>query len=427
MAVKLKPLSEQTIVITGASSGIGLTTARMAAKAGAKVVLVARSEDALKQLADEINAADGRAIYIVADVGDPDEVQRVSELALETFGGFDTWVNDAGVGIWGKVTETSLADMHRLFDTNFWGVVYGSLEAVKVLRQRGGALINVGSAVSDRVVHMQGVYSSSKHAVKGFTDAIRMELEADDAPVSVTLIKPGAINTPFPEHARNYMSEEPGLPPPVYAPETVAKAILHCAQVPTRDLFVGSGGKSLSSLGYHAPRLGDKLMESDAFVAMNKSKEPRQRPFSDSGLEHPANRLSERGNYKGHTKEVSLYTQAKTNPWIAGAVVAGAGLVAAALWWEGQNKGSESPVGGFQPLMGINPSSIREHMEVLGSDGTHVGVVDHVENGYIKLTRNDFEAGGQHHLLSVSRVATVDQSVRLSITGAEAMRQWQAV
>ena len=193
--MKLKKLSQQIIVITGASSGIGLTTARMAAEAGAKLVLAARSENALKELTDEINNNGGKAIYVVADVGKQEDVRKIADQANEKFGGFDTWINNSGVGIFGKIEDTSIEDMRQLFETNFWGIVYGSLEAVKTLKKRGGALINLGSVVSDQVVHLQGIYSTSKHAVKGFTDALRMELEADEQPVSVTLIQPSAINT----------------------------------------------------------------------------------------------------------------------------------------------------------------------------------------------------------------------------------------
>jgi len=171
MTLMLKPLEVQVIVITGATSGIGLVTAREAAKRGARLVLASRSEDALKDLADEIKEAGGEATYVVADVGDEQDVQRIAAGARERFGGFATWINNAGVSIYGNLTEVPIDEQRRLFDTNYWGVVYGSLTAVQQLRQRGGALINVGSALSDRAIPLQGAYCASKHAVKGFTDA----------------------------------------------------------------------------------------------------------------------------------------------------------------------------------------------------------------------------------------------------------------
>jgi short-subunit dehydrogenase len=329
MGVKLKKLNEQVLVITGASSGIGLVTAREAARRGAKLVLAARAEDALHQLADEINASGGEAVYVAADVGREEDVRRVAEAALARFGRVDTWVNNAGVSIYGRIMETPVEDMRRLFETNFWGVVYGSRVAAEILRQRGGALINVGSVVSDRAIPVQGVYSASKHAVKGFTDALRMELEEEGAPVSVTLIKPSTIDTPYTKHAKNLMEKEPSLPPPIYAPETVAEAILHCAETPERDVYVGGGGKALSVMEKYAPRLGDKMMETFFFDAQQQDAPPRSP--GDGGLYEASGELKERSGDDRVVLESSVYTKASLHPLLTGALFVGAGLAAAAL------------------------------------------------------------------------------------------------
>src|SRR5690606_22426457 len=114
--------------------------------------------------------------------------------AVEAFGRIDTWVNNAGVSVFGRIQDVPLEDHRRLFETNFWGAVHGSLVALEHLGERGGALINVGSAYSHRAVPLQGMYGASKHALRGFTDALRAELEAEGAPVSVTLVKPGGID-----------------------------------------------------------------------------------------------------------------------------------------------------------------------------------------------------------------------------------------
>lgn len=209
MATSLKPLEQQVIVITGSSSGIGLATARAAAARGARVVLAARNGEALARIEREIVEQGGRAAHVVADVGRREDVQRIADVALERFGGFDTWVNNAGIGVYGRLDKLSEPDAKRLFDTNFWGVVFGSQVALPHLERTGGALINLGSVVSDIAMTTQGMYAASKHAVKGFTDALRLELEERDAPVSVTLIKPAAINTPYVDHAANYTGVEP--------------------------------------------------------------------------------------------------------------------------------------------------------------------------------------------------------------------------
>jgi short-subunit dehydrogenase len=330
MKIELKSLGAQVVVITGASSGIGLVTARMAAKRGARLVLAARSEEAVRQLADEINSAGGEAVHVAADVGSEEEVEHIAETARQRFGGFDTWVNNAGVSIYGKILDVATEDHRRLFETNFWGVVYGSRVAARYLKRRGGALINVGSTLSDRAIPIQGMYSASKHAVKGFTDALRMELEAEEAPVSVTLIKPGAINTPYPQHAKNYLEAEPTLPPPVYAPEVVAEAILHCAEHPERDVFAGGGGKAISMSEKYAPRLTDKAMEMTMMEMQKSERPPRNREHN--GLYQASGKLNERGRYEGHTSESSLYTKASLHPLTTTVLVLGvAGLTIAAL------------------------------------------------------------------------------------------------
>lgn len=255
----LKPLSEQVMVITGASSGIGLATARMAAAAGARVVLAARSGEVLDAVAAGIAADGGEALAVPTDVADRAQVEALAQAAVDRFGRIDTWVNDAGVSIWGRIDRTPEADMRQLFEINFWGTVHGSLAALPHLRASRGALINVGSLASDQSLSLQGVYAASKHAVKGFTDALRAELKHDGAGVTVTLIKPAGIGTPLARHARNHTGHEARLPPPVYGPREAARVILRAATHPTRDAFVGGAALMMSTLSSLAPRLMDAV------------------------------------------------------------------------------------------------------------------------------------------------------------------------
>jgi len=260
MSVNLKPLKEQVIVITGASSGIGLATAESAAKQGAKVVLAARSGKTLDEVASRINGSGGQAVAVTCDVADRGQVDAVARAAVERFGRIDTWANVAGLAIYGRLDEVRDEDSRRLFDINFWGVVYGSLVALPHLKKQGGALINVGSEVSEAVVPILGMYSASKHAVKGFTDALRLEIErVDKAPVSVTLIQPTAVDTPFDEHARNYMDQEADLPSPMIDPQQVADAILGAAVKPARDVKVGMMAKMNTFMSKNLPGIADRM------------------------------------------------------------------------------------------------------------------------------------------------------------------------
>jgi short-subunit dehydrogenase len=329
MKPKFKPLREQVIVITGASSGIGLATARRAAKAGARLVLVSRNDDALQQLAREIEDSGGEVLHLSADVGQRNELKRVASEAAARFGGIDTWVNNAGVSIYGRLTEVSDEDHHRLFQTNFWGLVNGSLAAIPYLKVNGGALINIGSVLSDQAAPLQGMYSASKHAVKGFTDALRMELEEEGAPISVTLIKPAAIDTPYPQHARNYTSQEPGLPPPVYHPDEVAKAILYAATHIKRDIYVGSGGRAMSIANRTLPRVMDRVGQTFLAKSQLRQEAPRE---PEGALHRPGVGMKVRGDHPGYVMKTSLYTRASMHPLLTGALLGAAGVTAVALF-----------------------------------------------------------------------------------------------
>jgi short-subunit dehydrogenase len=330
MAVRLKTLAEQVIVLTGASSGIGLATARAAAERGARLVLVARNEEALEDLAGEIRSRGGDAVAVPADVARQADLERVARTAIETFGGFDTWINGAAVTTYGEMEEVPLADQRRLFDVNYWGLVQGSLIAARHLRRRGGAIINIGSVLSHRALMLQGPYSASKHAVKGFTEALRMELEHDDARVSVTLIKPSAIDTPYVEHARNYL-DSPGvaLPPPVYDPHVVARAILFACENRRRDLVVGFGGWAMALMGRFFPRLTDYGMEA-TMEPFQKSDDPGRRERRDN-LYGPREDGAEHSSRPVSSRKTSLLLEAQMHPVAAFAAMAGLGLAAAWL------------------------------------------------------------------------------------------------
>jgi short-subunit dehydrogenase len=335
MAVRLKPLSRQCIVITGASSGIGLATARMAAGKGASVLLVSRNETALREAVEDIRARGGRADFAVADVADRSALEAAADRAEERFGGIDAWVNDAGTSIIGRLQETPIEDQRRLFETNYWGVVNGSLVAAERLARRGagggGAIINLGSIISDRALIYQGTYSATKHAVKGFTDTLRMELEAARAPISVTLIKPAGIDTPFQEHVPTRLAA-PGVrvPPPAYDPRLVARAILYACEHPKREMIIGGLGAITTVMGRLFPRATDRLMELTGEAA--QTTRHAGRPGWRDNLYQPRADGTERSSLPGMPhRRTSLLLEAQMHPMATLAVVAGIGALAAGL------------------------------------------------------------------------------------------------
>jgi short-subunit dehydrogenase len=315
----LKPLSSQTIVITGGSSGIGLATALAAAKKGARLVLAARNTDALRSIVRQINDAGGTAAAVAADVSREDEVRKIVNAALTQFGGFDTWINDAGLGIYGRIEDVSIEDSRQLFDINFWGMVYGAREAAQHLKRKGGAIINLGSVASDMPLPLHGIYCASKHAVKGFTDTLRLELKAENSPVSVTLIKPASIGTPFFVHAKNYMDEEYKASAPVYAPEEVASAILYAATHRIRDIYVGGAGPLMTG----AQRLMPSFMDWYQSRDLPEAKTRLSTRLPDGSLYEPGGDGKVHGDkVKGGGGAISVYTRAVTNPAITGATIA---------------------------------------------------------------------------------------------------------
>ncbi|MFP5384904.1 MAG: SDR family oxidoreductase [Bacteriovoracia bacterium] len=330
MPIRLKPLHQQVIFITGATSGIGLSTVHRAVEQGAKVFMTARNEDDLQKLQDEMRHKGYETAYAVCDVAEIDQLQFAVDQCLNTFGRIDTFINNAGISIYGKLMETTIDEARRLFDTNFWGVVNGCKVAVPVMRESGGSIINIGSVLSEVALPIQGVYSASKHAVKAFTDTLRRELMAEKAPIQITLVMPGAIDTPYPEHARSHIGE-PVHTPPVYSPEVVAKVILRCAERPTREIGVGASSYLFPFIERFFPNLQDKIM-SKAYMenAQSNNRQHLPREHGDAGNLNliPHKEGSEDGHYPGHVMKSSLATEvAERKGLIKG------GAVAAGLAW----------------------------------------------------------------------------------------------
>ncbi|MDQ3077981.1 MAG: SDR family oxidoreductase [Pseudomonadota bacterium] len=335
MSNRLKPVAEQVVVITGASSGIGLATARRASEMGARLVLAARNGSALDEICAAINDRGGKAMAVTIDIADHGAAERIAEQALAAFGGFDCWVNNAAVAMFAPLTEVTLEEHRRVFDVGYFGYVQGSLAAVRHLRDKGGTLINVGSILSDRAVPLQGPYSAMKAAVMAFTDALRMELENDGSLMAVTLIKPSAIDTPYIEHARNKL-DAPARPPPppaiLYDVELVAKAICFAASNRRRSLTVGGSGLMLTALAPLQPRLTDLFLE-EMLDEEGQTGDTPPEPGAYDNLFEPRADGRTASNQDRPVRGTSLYLEAQMHPLATAALVGGAAALAGGAVW----------------------------------------------------------------------------------------------
>ncbi len=311
--MKLKPIAEQVVVITGASSGIGRETALRFAERGAKVVATARSEPGLQSLVAEITARGGQAAYAVCDVADFAQVEHVADTAVRTFGRIDTWVNNAAVSVYARFEDTTPDEFRRVMEVSYLGQVHGALAALPRLRQAGGgALIGISSVESIVSLPLHSSYSASKHAVEGMLDGLRRDLLAEGAPISVTSIKPATINTPFFNNARNKMDVKPKGPPPIYQPSVVADCVLYAAEHPVRDLYAGGGGRMMAVAQIFTPTLVDVAMARMG-IASERTNEP-QPGGTPGALYAPRTDDRAEGDFSTRARRVSLYTWLETHP-----------------------------------------------------------------------------------------------------------------
>jgi len=254
-----KPLDQQVIVITGASSGIGRETAKPLAKRGASVVVSARRDEALDDLVDLIKAEGGEATSIPVDVSDYTAVEALATGARDTYGRIDTWVNNAAVLLVGEFEHLDLDESRRLFDVNFWGEYHGMKAALSVMRDQGyGTIINITSVTARRPLPLQSVYSASKAALNGLTEAVRAELQGSG--IELCLVMPATIDTPLYQHSRSKEGYTPRAFAPIYPPSEVANAIAKVAEHPRRSIYAGPAGKFMSVSNQLMPDVMDKVL-----------------------------------------------------------------------------------------------------------------------------------------------------------------------
>lgn len=255
-------LSDQVVVIVGATSGIGRATARRMANRSARLVVTARDAEALNGLAQELSALGAGGVETVpGDVADAAHSQEIIDRALARFGRIDTWVHVAGVEIFASFDETQPEEFRRLIEVNLLGPAYAAKAALPALEQRGtGAFIAVSSVAADVPVPFQSAYSASKHGLDALLRSIRMELEQDGSAVTITQIQPYGIDTPLFGVALTRLNGPPRPAAPTYGPEVVAELIVHAAEHPSRELFAGGFGWLSAMTMRYAPRLGEAVI-----------------------------------------------------------------------------------------------------------------------------------------------------------------------
>ncbi len=342
MQVKLRPIQQQVVVLFGATSGIGLETALRMVEKGARVAIIGRSKEGVDMAVDRVcehlrvsqlqshrdtdlsglYGVQDRVLGIEADTTHWEQVRNAAEEVVATYGRIDTWVHLAGVGEWALFEDTTPEEFQQIIQVNLVGQAYGAMAALPYLKQQGGALIFVASILGRIPMPYQSAYVASKHGIIGMADSLRMEVEHNQQPVSVTTILPSSINTPMFNKARTKIGSTPMPMPPIYSPDTVAKAILYAAQNPVPEITVGGGGYMMQSL-HRVSRPAVRGFMRSGF-AVQHSDDPKSADAPHNLYQHIEGYNLVEGEYSAQTMRFSLYTWLKTHPLVRFALMGAA-------------------------------------------------------------------------------------------------------
>jgi NAD(P)-dependent dehydrogenase (short-subunit alcohol dehydrogenase family) len=327
---KKRPLSQQVIVVTGASSGLGRAVARLAGRRGAKVVVTARNSEALEACVREIEAFGSEALAVPADCTVQDEVAQVVEQAVDRFGRIDTYVANAIVTVYAETYRYEADELRRIMDVNFFGQVYGYWAVLPHLRESQGTFLSVQSALAYRGIPLQGGYCASKAALRNFFESARVELMKDRSGVDVSIVHPAAINTPQFDRDRQKIGKQPQPVPPIYQPEPFAAAVIHCCEHPIRELPIGWGAQKLMWGQKLSPRAGDLMLLRMGWKG--------QHTDEDKPLDSPDNLFrplpgdpGAHGRFDARSRTTTLWTSLRLRRWLVGAAVVGAAAVAGSV------------------------------------------------------------------------------------------------
>jgi len=240
MRLAPQDLRRTTIVVTGASAGVGRATALRFARAGARLGLIGRDAEALEEVKQEVERRGGTAIVAPSDVADAAAMFASADAIAAAAGGIDIWINDAMVTVFSPVWRMAPEEFRRVTEVTYLGVVHGTMAALRHMRPRNrGTILQVGSALAYRGIPLQAAYCGAKHAIRGFTDSLRSELIHSKSEIAVTMVQLPAVNTPQFDWARTHMPRQPRPVPPVVEPEAIAEIIFRTALQPRREVWIG--------------------------------------------------------------------------------------------------------------------------------------------------------------------------------------------
>ncbi|OYN77477.1 SDR family oxidoreductase [Mycolicibacterium sphagni] len=329
--------SAHTVVITGASAGIGRASARMFGARGDRVALLARGPSGLDGAVKDVENAGGQALAIPTDVADYAEVDAAATVVERTFGPIDIWVNVAFTSVFAPFHQITAEEYRRVTEVSYLGYVHGTMVALSRMRPRNtGTIVQVGSALGDRAIPLQSAYCGAKHAINGFTESVRTELMHEDSNVHITVTQMPAVNTPQFSWVLSRLPRHPQPVPPIYQPEIAARAVLFAADHPRRKQFWVGASTAATVLGQRvAPALLDRYLAKTGYASQqtgewvspdrpNNLWEPRD---DDQGGDHGAH-----GVFDDRSLSVSpqlWFSQHARQTVLTGA--AGAVAIAAAL------------------------------------------------------------------------------------------------
>ena len=326
LAERTNGTKRETVVITGASAGLGRATAREFGRRGARVGLLARGRDGLEAAKREIEQSGGTAVVVPTDVADAAAVEKAAGVVEEQLGPIDIWVNNAMTSVFSPIKEMKPEEYKRVTDVTYLGVVYGTMAALKrMLGRNRGTIVQVGSALAYRSIPLQSAYCAAKHAIAGFTDSLRCELIHDKSDVRITMVQMPALNTPQFRWVKSRLKHKAQPVPPIFQPEVGAKAIYYAAHHHRREIYVGWPTVEAIVGNKIAPGVLDHYLGRTGYAAQQTS-EPENPDRPDNLWEPVAGDHGAHGVFDNRAQQESYEVLADLNRfWLGMATILGAG------------------------------------------------------------------------------------------------------